>query len=287
MINGVDVSKYQSHSELVAAINAGAQFVIVKATEGTYLVDPMHDSHVATARAMHVPLVGHYHFARHVAQAQAEVEYFLSHANVQPGDLVALDEEAQDGDWPQRLDYVLAFLSYLHQHLGVMPDLYLNDYYLSGLHSAASPAQRALLDSYPLWYATAGKPAGQPGISVWAIHQYSTAGGIDHDVLAPNTTLGEPDMPLTVADGQTIAPAIANEVWTYFSHDGKNLAGVLETIYDKVTAAQPVDVNALATALAPLVHETVDVNALATALAPLVSPQVLAALAAHPLVPKP
>lgn len=281
MINGVDVSAYQSTSQLVAAINAGAQFVIVKATEGTYLVDSAHDAHVATARSLHVPLVGHYHFARHVAAAAAETMFFLDHANVWAGDLVALDVEAMDGTWAQRLDYVLAFLGYLHAHLGVMPDVYLNDYYLNGLHGAATPVQRAQLDAYPLWYATAGVPAGQPGVSQWSIHQYSTAGGIDHDVLNPNLTLGE-DMPLNAQDAAT--------VWSepiHFSAGDKSVLQTLADIYNQVHAPNtPVDVTALAAALAPLVHAQVDPTALATQLAPLVGPQVLQVLAAHPLVPQ-
>ena len=282
MINGVDVSAYQTTSQLVAAINAGAQFVIVKATEGTYLVDSAHDAHVATARSLHVPLVGHYHFARKVAAAGAELDFFLSHANVWPGDLVALDVEAMDGTWPQRVTYVLAFLNGLHAHLGVMPDMYVNDYYLNGLHSAATPAQRAQLDAYPLWYATAGKPAGQPGISQWSIHQYSTAGGIDHDVLNPNTPFDGADMPLVAAD--------AAVVWSepiHFSAGDKSVLQTLADIYNTVHAPTPaVDVNALAAALAPLVHAQVDPTALATQLAPLVGPQVLQVLAAHPLVPQ-
>lgn len=283
MINGVDVSAYQSTSQLVAAINAGAQFVIVKATEGTGLVDPLHDQHVATARAMHVGLVGHYHFGRHVANAVAEAQFFIAHANPWPGDLVALDAESLDGTWPERVAYVLTFLATLHQHQGLMYDWYTYTEYLASLQANATAAQRAQLSSYPLWIATGGRPAGQPGIpEQWQLHQWSTAGGIDHDVLNPNLTLGE-DMPLVAAD--------AAVVWSepiHFSAGDKSALQALADIYNAVHAVPaPVDVNALAAALAPLVHAQVDPTALATQLAPLVGPQVLAVLEAHPLVPQP
>lgn len=289
MISGVDVSHYQSTATLVAALRGGASFVFVKASEGTS-TDPMHDTHVRTARGAGAR-VGHYCFARSSSSAQAEAAYFLAAAKPQPGDLLALDFEGADGTWDQRLAYALAWLANVRVATGATPLLYTNLSWRSSLLGTATTAQRDAMLSYPAWIATGGRPAGQPSISPWAIHQYSTSGGIDHDVTDVDLSqyaIPGADVPLTPSEITDIAQAVVAQS---LGSSGPTVGVALQDGYARIKQIQaglpkPVDPAALAAALAPLVHADVDPNTLAEALAPLVAPQVLQVLSDHPLVPK-
>ena len=75
-MKGIDISNWQ------ADLNAGtinADFVIVKATEGTGYVSPACDRHYQQA-VKAGKKVGVYHFARNGSNsARAEAEFFLKH----------------------------------------------------------------------------------------------------------------------------------------------------------------------------------------------------------------
>jgi hypothetical protein len=113
-----------------------------------------------------------------------EADYFLKQVAWKPGDIIVLDWEGYDSanrtvPHSRMLAYRDAWLKYVK---GKMPGhrvgMYCNtDYWLH-------VDQTGNCGDF-LWIATAGVPAGQPGIKAkWAFHQYSTAGGIDHDVAA-------------------------------------------------------------------------------------------------------
>lgn len=90
---GADVSSHQGSGWQPAADEA---YVFVKATEGRSYTNPDHDAQVATVRAAGRQ-VGHYHWLVK-GNTDAQVDYFLTQAKVQPGDLIALDWE--DGSNP-------------------------------------------------------------------------------------------------------------------------------------------------------------------------------------------
>lgn len=171
-ITGFDVSHYNSASQVASAAQS-ADFAFVKATEGVSIVDPSHDAHVALLRHAGVR-TGHYHFAKDVTQAHAETSCFLAHANVQPGDLVALDLENMNGTWFTRASYAVTWMTTVQNATGATPFWYVNKSWNSYLHGA--------LARWPLWIATSGDQPGAPAVAGWTIHQYSTAGGLDHDV---------------------------------------------------------------------------------------------------------
>lgn len=172
---GQDWASYQS----ATLATAGLGFVFVKATEGTGYANPLHAAQVSHVRA-DGRVVGHYHYPHMAADAATEAGYFLSVAQPQPGDVLILDWEGYDAannsvPFSRQVAYKAAFLARLaavapvHQHL-----TYCNTDYLN--RDPNGPYGDAL------WIATSGRPAGQPGIGhAWLIHQYSTAGGIDHD----------------------------------------------------------------------------------------------------------
>ncbi len=198
-VNGIDVAAYQSSDYPTS----GLDFVFVKATEGHSYTNPRHGAQVATARAAGL-LVGHYHFAR-AGSMSAQADYFLAHAGAKPGDVLAFDWEdtAVSGDEKDTwLRYVL------RKAPGHRVILYANrDFWLH--------RDRTSFCASGLWIADPSAPKGHPRVEhPWLFHQYSEAGGLDHNVgtFADRNALTawahmEDDMPT--------AQEIAAAVWAY------------------------------------------------------------------------
>jgi len=228
MTLGCDVSHSQTNDQVKTAA-ATLSFVIVKASEGLANdspKDPQHPAHdrqVGMVRAANKD-AGHYHFARHTDKAAQEVDNFLALADAQPGDNLFLDLEDMDGGWPERGKYALAWLSKVQSQTGATPWWYVNKNWHSHLLDVSPD-----LKKYPLWIATVGDHEGAPqGVTGWKMHQYSTAGNLDHDFLAADVSWSDfaipgDDMPLTQADADLVAKtlttstdfknAIAKFVW--------------------------------------------------------------------------
>nr|QNJ46219.1 GH25 muramidase [Aspergillus sp.] len=78
-VQGFDVSNYQPNVDFSAAKSAGAEFVIIKATEGTDYKDTYFNSHYTGATNAGL-IRGGYHFARpDKSSGTAQAEYFLAH----------------------------------------------------------------------------------------------------------------------------------------------------------------------------------------------------------------
>lgn len=205
MIHGVDVSAYQSETYDLK----GLDFVIVKATEGLSYTNPRLAAQVKRARDAGL-VVGFYHYPHMANDPQAEAAYFLKKAPIQAGDIIVFDWEGYDDanrsvPRSRQLAYRDAWLKYVK---GKLPQhkvgMYCNTEYWLHIDTTSNCGDF-------LWIATGGKPAGEPGIDfAWKFHQYSTAGGIDHDVAdfpsraalktwAAGTTTPEED-PMPTAD---------------------------------------------------------------------------------------
>jgi hypothetical protein len=168
LITGVDVSSYQDANTYPIA---GMSFAIVKATESTTYLNPKYAAQLAHARTNGL-VVGHYHFATGTNSAE-QVAYFAAHADVRPGELIALDWEESSVTSAARDAWLSAAKAH-YPHNRVI--LYCNvDYWLTRdvTHS----------DADGLWIADYSHPAGHPNITqAWKFHQYSSSGGIDHSV---------------------------------------------------------------------------------------------------------
>lgn len=177
MIHGIDVSAYQSSTYSTA----GLDFVIVKATEGLTYTNPRLAAQAKRARDAGL-VVGFYHYPHMANDPTAEANYFLKTAPIQPGDIIVFDWEGYDTanksvTRSRQVAYRDAWLAYVK---GKMPGhkvgMYCNTDYWLNVDATGNCGDF-------LWIATGGLPAGQPGIKApWTFHQYSTAGGIDHDV---------------------------------------------------------------------------------------------------------
>jgi hypothetical protein len=176
-VHGVDVSSYQS----ATYSTTGLDFVFTKVTEGLSYINSRWLAQRDRARKAGL-VWGAYHYPHMANDPVAEADFFLRQVAWKPGDIIVLDWEGYDSankgvSKSRQLAYRDAWLKYVK---GKMPGhrvgIYCNaDYWLN-------VDQTSNCGDF-LWIATAGRAAGAPGIQhPWRFHQYSTAGGIDHDV---------------------------------------------------------------------------------------------------------
>lgn len=153
----------------------GVSFVFIKVTEGLSYVNPNWVSQRQTAENAGI-LPGYYHYPHMHNNADAEINYFLAKVAPKPGQPVVLDWEGYDvnnkgvSDAEKRA-YKDTFLKDLKAKLPHNPvGLYCNKSYWLDVDT----------NSYYqdfLWIATAGLPAGAPGIKAnWTFHQYGVKG---------------------------------------------------------------------------------------------------------------
>lgn len=184
MLKGIDVSSYQTVQTLRSC--GQLDFVICKASEGIGYKDSRHDQLVTAARKQGLR-VGHYDFAWPTNNPEQEAAWFLKCASPRPGDLLGLDLEKLLGSPLTRLDFALRWAVFIRKETGAAPILYSYPNYLQGLIAAATPAALRELQTMPLWKATAGVPANNPGDlygwPVWTLHQYAAGPYADRDVL--------------------------------------------------------------------------------------------------------
>src|ERR1051326_9001797 len=168
MLIGIDVSDYQRKVDW-SQVAQTHDFAFAKATEGTDFV--AHTFQQNWQGMKDAGLVrGAYHFARPSSNApEAEANFFLQQVGeLEPGDLLALDVEAGQGDLS---DWVVRFLRTVADQTGFLPLLYSGRYFMQGTN---------LLNNYDiaqhgLWLAaySATVPATPPTWPVVAFWQHS------------------------------------------------------------------------------------------------------------------
>jgi lysozyme len=170
MLHGIDVSHWQSGMRLA---DADADFVIIKATDGTNFFDPAAVDFYQQARAAGL-LIGAYHF--YEGDPVAEADYFVAHVREVVGEvLLVLDFETHTSD----VAGAKAFLDRVYDKTGVRPLIYMSQS-VTVAHDWSAVAAH-----YPLWVARYGTSSyGDTG--AWAepimwqfTDAYHTAG---HDV---------------------------------------------------------------------------------------------------------
>jgi hypothetical protein len=252
----IDIASYQPE----AFSTAGIDGVFVKATESTGYVNPRYAAQIAHARAAKL-VVGHYHFLHH-GSASAEAAYFVHHADVRPGEIIACDWEYASSTQADR-DAWMKAVKAAFPHNRVI--LYCNKSFWRNRDTESYAGDG-------LWIADPDSPAGKPGISApWVFHQYSEAGGVDHDVAnfdspaalrswaSGGAVVNIPATPpATTTKGTPAVSASAEEVWAYSHGDKPDVHQTLEDAarYAKLAAdnsakaAAPVLTDAQAEAIA-------------------------------------
>lgn len=159
MITGIDVSSWQPSIDWLRVAAAGYRFALVKTTGGGAYANEFYAEQIAGARAAGL-LVGHYHYAYEAdvpgVGPLAEAEYFLAHADLRPGELVALDVE-EPSAWGNLSWWALAWLRRVAERTGARPFLYSYPYYFAERQLDAPE-----LAGYPLWFADYDGPDDPP-----------------------------------------------------------------------------------------------------------------------------
>ncbi len=169
-IYGQDWASYQS----ATPDTSGISFAFVKVTEGTGYTNPLWVQQRDHAKANGL-VWGGYHYPHMANAPQTEADYFLSQVTWKPGDLIVLDWEGYDTansgvSHARQAAYKDTWLRYVKSKMPHNPvGMYCNTDYWRNVDTSGYYADF-------LWIATAGLPAGSPGISApWLFHQYSAS----------------------------------------------------------------------------------------------------------------
>lgn len=148
-------------------------FVIMKATEGSDLIDPKYTANVAQAREGGL-IKGAYHFMTTLSDIDSQIENFIKNAVVEKGDFPpVLDIEtphkrvAEVGEENIR-HMALKWLEAIEKHYGVKPVIYTNDLFRQKYLD--TPAFK----DYDFWMARYSKKGPESGD--WLLWQFTQTG---------------------------------------------------------------------------------------------------------------
>ena len=177
----IDVSHHNGGNlNFAQAAQSGILAAIQKATQGTGYADPTFAANRQAIKAAGL-LFGAYHFGDG-SDGAAQAQHFLSVANPQTNDLVALDLESNSAGPSMTLEEARAFVTVIHDRINKWPVLY-GGHTLKDLLNG-QPDQ--LLAQCPLWLAQYGPAAVvPPGWPTWSLWQFT-----DGMVPAPNSIAG-------------------------------------------------------------------------------------------------
>lgn len=174
MLRGIDISHYQRN--LDSKIITGADFVIMKASEGKSFKDPMLDRFYDLIHGSddgkpdNNKLYGFYHYARPekndpIPEAKQFVKLVRHHAGEA---MYCLDWEGVATKYP--VEWILEWMEYVENETGVKPLLYVSE-------SHVKKYQKVAERDYGLWVAkwSTCKPNIKPW-NIWALWQYA----VDH-----------------------------------------------------------------------------------------------------------
>ncbi len=172
-VKGIDVSSYQATDYSTS----GLSFVFIKITEGLSYVNPKWPAQRTTARKAGLA-TGFYHYPHIANSPTAEADHFLAQIALAKGDIIALDWEwyGQSVTAAQARAYKKTWLAHVKAKApGHRVGLYVDRTNWTTVDTDSNCGDF-------LWIAdvtTAGKPRVK---HPWTFHQYSSSGGLDHDV---------------------------------------------------------------------------------------------------------
>lgn len=169
MLRGIDISNWQAGLDIAKL--KGVDFVIVKATEGSYFVDMYCDGWVQQCKSLG-KMWGFYHFAGEDTP-EDEARFFLDNTRNYFGQgIPVLDwEGSQSSDWVNR------FVRIIHDETGVWPWIYANPWRFN--QGGVEPNCARWVASYPdvvrpdLYFDPGEPPETEGLIACW---QYASDG---------------------------------------------------------------------------------------------------------------
>jgi GH25 family lysozyme M1 (1,4-beta-N-acetylmuramidase)/uncharacterized protein YgiM (DUF1202 family) len=186
VLEGIDVSHWQSAIDWSKVAAAGKKFVFMKATESTNFLDPNYASYRSGAKGAGLK-VGAYHFAQPTTtagEAIAEADWFINQAAPQTGELrPVLDLERQNGlSTVAMQDWVKSFLGRMYQRTGVRGIIYVSP---SFWKTYMGDTTWFALNGYDVLWIAHWTIAGQPtlpasgwGSHGWTFWQYTSSGTV-------------------------------------------------------------------------------------------------------------
>lgn len=174
---GIDVSDYQGRIDYAKVKNAGIDIVYIKASEGTYLVDPEFRNNYEGAKANGLNM-GFYHFvrARNEEEAIQEAEFFSKViSGTEPTCRLAMDFEVFGDLSTNEINAISeVFLQRTQELTGKEMVIYSNTY------DARTIFSYELASRYPLWVAEYGprEPGNNGKWNSWIGFQYADNGNI-------------------------------------------------------------------------------------------------------------
>lgn len=145
----------------------GIRAIIHKGSEGNYMSDPQHGPRREVWKGMG-GLWGSYLFLIAGRSIDEQGSRFIEAIKYQKGDRIAIDwENNPNGGAPPTLGEVDAMARYLHDKLGIWPDLYFGNALTDLLAPGEPPIDDTLIKTLRPWYVRlASKPVGFP-YQIW------------------------------------------------------------------------------------------------------------------------
>ena len=145
---GIDISKYQPNINWNLMVKKNKpDFVFVKVTEGTTIVDRMYRKHKRNLEK-HSILYGGYHFMSFRSSGYWQAKTFIRHAGLKKGNMVpVLDVEYGRRRMPSKRKVIREIRNYckvIEKHYGVKPIIYTHPHLYSTY-------LKGTFDDYPLW----------------------------------------------------------------------------------------------------------------------------------------
>jgi GH25 family lysozyme M1 (1,4-beta-N-acetylmuramidase) len=172
LAKGVDVSHHNGSIFWQALKDAGYSFAVIKATQGSSLIDRNFETNFASARTAGF-ICGAYHFYDMGVDPDAQADNFLRNASFEPGNLPpVLDlEYASDGQQPTSNAGLVfdmgRFLGRLSAATGRKPIIYADRRFATAHYSELTS-----LSGYPLWLADYGTAPRVPSVwNTWTLWQ--------------------------------------------------------------------------------------------------------------------
>lgn len=166
MFDGIMDISHNNDIDLAAAQSAGIAAVIHKATEGATFQDPLYATRRAQAKQLGL-LWGVYHFGT-AADVHQQLQNLTQTAQLEPGDLVALDYEQNAGN-QMTLQQAEQFVVLFAQQFGDLPLIYGSNL----LTSASSTSPLAACGLWIAEYADVTQPAIPPSFSSYKLWQFT------------------------------------------------------------------------------------------------------------------
>lgn len=197
--DGLDISRHQGkiHWDELIAENPQLQFVYIKATEGSSIVDPLYKRNFRSAKERGL-LVGSYHFLTSRTSMHKQVENFLGNIDVSQQDLLLLVDVEKDGtcEWSRDIiqKNLSEFIRLVKKHTGQAPMIYTNEAYY---HMNLYPE----FNRYRLFIANYNLPPELPGAKydIWQSSKHGKVHGIwnyvDVDRLRDGVSVNDFRMP--------------------------------------------------------------------------------------------